>query len=116
MWPASNPQPLFIVFIVMEVSNKIIKKVLEHLVSPKWDGIVEYLIEPSTHDDTGVVHYVIDVIFDITGYWATYHAGDYDYSDQMDEEISDDVRNAVKYLGINKTFVTLYVRDEDGNN
>jgi hypothetical protein len=34
----------------------------------------------------------------------------------MDEEISDDVRNAVKYLGINKTFVTLYVRDEDGNN
>ena len=49
----------------MEVSEKMIKKVLEHLVSPKWNGIVEYNIEPSTHDDTGVVYYMIDVIFDI---------------------------------------------------
>jgi hypothetical protein len=93
----------------MEASTEMIKRVLEHLVSPKWNGIVEYGIETSTHDDTGVEYYMIDVIFDITGYWATYHAGNYDYSDQMDEEISDDVRNAVKYLGINKTFVTLYV-------
>ena len=96
----------------MEVSPQIIERVLEHLVSPKWDGIVEYEIS-SKHDDTGVVHYMIDVIFDIVGYWAKYHAGDYDYSDQMDTEIEADVKNAMKYLGINKTFVTIYVRDED---
>jgi hypothetical protein len=34
----------------------------------------------------------------------------------MDAEIESDVRNAVKYLGVNTTFVTIYVRDEDGNN
>jgi len=100
----------------MEASTEMIKRVLEHLVSRKWNGIVEYIIEPSTHDDTGVVYYMIDVIFDIAGYWAKYHAGDYDYADQMDAEIEADVRNAVKYLGINTTFVTIYVRDEDGNN
>ena len=102
------------IFIVMEASTEMIKRVLEHLVSPKWNGIVEYEIEPSTHDDTGVEYYMIDVIFDIVGYWAKYHAGEYDYSDQMDAEIEADVRNAVKYLGINTTFVTIYVRDENG--
>jgi hypothetical protein len=102
------------IFIVMEASTKMIKRVLEHLVSPKWNGIVEYQIEPSTHDDTGVVHYMIDVIFDIAGYWATYDAGGYNDSSQMDGEIETDVKNAVKYLGINKTFVAIYVRNEDG--
>jgi hypothetical protein len=100
----------------METSTEMIKRVLEHLVSPKWNGIVEYEIEPSTHDDTGVLYHMIDVIFDINKYWKKYHAGEYDYSDQMDAEIEADVRNAVKYLGINTTFVTIYVRDEDGNN
>ena len=123
MMPETNypPRPFLLylllpIFIVMEASTEMIKRVLEHLVSPKWNGIVEYEIEPSTHDDTGVVYYMIDVIFDIVGYWAKYHAGEYDYSDQMDAEIEADVRNAVKYLGINTTFVTIYVRDEDGNN
>ena len=123
MMPETNypPRPFLLylllpIFIVMEASTEMIKRVLEHLVSPKWNGIVEYEIEPSTHDDTGVVYYMIDVIFDIVGYWAKYHAGDYDYSDQMDAEIEADVRNAVKYLGVNTTFVTIYVRDEDGNN
>ena len=97
----------------MEVSTEMIEKVLEHLVSSKWNGIVEYKIESSKHDDTGVLYYMIDVIFDIVGYWAKYHADEYDYSDQMDAEIEADVRNAVKYLGVNTTFVTIYVRDED---
>ena len=98
----------------MEASTEMIKRVLEHLVSPKWNGIVEYKIEPSKHDDTGVLYYMIDVIFDIKKYWKKYHAGEYDYSDQMDAEIEADVRNAVKYLGVNATFVTIYVRNEHG--
>jgi hypothetical protein len=32
----------------------------------------------------------------------------------MDENISDDVKNAVKYLGINNVIVEIYVRNEDG--
>jgi hypothetical protein len=98
----------------METSTEMIKKVLEHLVSPKWNGIVEYKIEPSTHDDTGVPYYMIDVIFDIEKYWKKYNSGElYNYSDQMDAEIESDVKNAVRYLGINKTFVTIYVREDD---
>ena len=100
----------------MEASTEMIKRVLEHLVSPKWDGIVEYIIEPSTHDDTGVVHHMIDVIFDIKKYYKTYHAGQYDFSHEMDADISIDVKNAVKYLGIYNSIVDIFVRDEDGIN
>ena len=47
-------------------------------------------------------------------YWKKYNSGElYDYSDQMDAEIESDVKNAVRYLGINKTFVTIYVREDD---
>lgn len=102
------------IFIVMEASTEMIKRVLEHLVSPKWNGIVEYSIETSTHDDTGVEYYMIDVIFDINKYWIKYHAGEYDYSGEMDEEIAVDVRNAVRYLGINKVIIEIFVRNEDG--
>jgi len=100
----------------METSTEMIERVLEHLVSPKWDGIVEYIIEPSTHDDTGVVHYMIDVIFEINMYYKTYHAGQYDFSHEMDADISIDVKNAVKYLGIYNSIVDIFVRNEDGIN
>jgi len=96
----------------MEVSTEMIKRALEHLVSPKWDGIVEYKIEYGTHDDTGVVYCMIDVIFDITKYWAPIYSGVYQYSSDMDEDVSSDVRNAVKYLGINTVIVEIYVIDD----
>jgi hypothetical protein len=98
----------------MEVSNEVIERVLKHLVSPKWNGIVEYKIETDTHNDTGVTYYMIDVIFDIDKYWSIYHAGEYDYAGEMDEEVAVDVRNAMKYLGINKVIIEIFVRDEDG--
>jgi len=98
----------------MEVSTEMIEKVLEHLVSSKWNGIVEYKIESSKHDDTGVLYYMIDVIFDINWYWAIFESRDYENYGIMDENISDDVKNAVKYLGINNVIVEIYVRNEDG--
>ena len=98
----------------MEVSTEMIEKVLEHLVSSKWNGIVEYKIESSKHDDTGVLYYMIDVIFDINWYWAIFESCDYENHGIMDENISDDVKNAVKYLGINNVIVEIYVRNEDG--
>jgi hypothetical protein len=97
----------------MEVSPQMIERVLEHLVSPKWDGIMEYDTTIDMHDDTYDVYYIIDVMFDIETYWKTYHSGDYDYPGEMNDEIEDDVRNAMKYLGINKVIVEIYVTNED---
>jgi len=99
----------------MEISTEMIKRVLEHLVSPKWSGIVEYDISVDTHDDTGVVYSMIDVVFDIVEYWAPIYSGVYKNSSDMDEDISADVRKSLKYLGINTVIVEIYVRDENNN-
>ena len=99
----------------MEVSTEMIKRVLEHLVSPKWSGIVEYDISVDKHDDTGVVYSMIDVVFDIVEYWAPIYSGVYKNSSDMDEDISADVRKSLKYLGINTVIVEIYVRDENNN-
>jgi len=99
----------------MEVSTEMIKRVLEHLVSPKWNGIVEYDISVDKHDDTGVVYSMIDVVFDIVEYWAPIYSGVYKNSSDMDEDISADVRKSLKYLGINTVIVEIYVRDENNN-
>ncbi len=99
----------------MEVSTEMIKRVLEHLVSPKWNGIVEYDISVDKHDDTGVVYSMIDVVFDIVEYWAPIYSGVYKNSSDMDEDISADVKKSLKYLGINTVIVEIYVRDENNN-
>jgi uncharacterized protein YaiE (UPF0345 family) len=99
----------------MDVSNEIIKRILEDLVSPEWNGIVKYEVETSTHDDTGVLHHMIDVIFDVNEYWKTYHSGEYDSFQEMDSDISVDVKKAVKYLGIYNSIVEI-ILNEDGDN
>ena len=100
----------------MEVSTEMIKRVLEHLVSPRWNGIVEYDISVDKHDDTGVIYSMIDVVFDIVEYWTPIYSGVYKNSSDMDEDISADVRKSLKYLGIsiNNVIVEIYVRNEDG--
>jgi hypothetical protein len=100
----------------METSTEMIRKVLKHLVSPKWSGIVEYDVSVDKHDDTGVVYSMIDVVFDIVEYWLPIYSGVYKNSSDMDEDISADVRKSLKYLGIsiNNVIVEIYVRNEDG--
>jgi hypothetical protein len=100
----------------MKASTEMIRKVLKHLVSPKWSGIVEYDISVDKHDDTGVVYSMIDVVFDIVEYWLPIYSGVYKNSSDMDEDISADVRKSLKYLGIsiNNVIVEIYVRNEDG--
>jgi hypothetical protein len=103
----------------MNPSPEIIKNLLETLVSPSWDGIVDYGLEYEKHDDTGQTFLIVDVIFNIDDYWnknfsiRKTKAGMegreiYDTSD-MDYEVSRDVKSALKYLGINNSIVEIYV-------
>ena len=100
----------------MNPSPEIIKNLLETLVSPSWDGIVDYGLEYEKHDDTGQTFLMVDVIFDINDYWTKNFSirktkssmEGYNTSD-MDYEISRDVKSALKYLGINHSIVDVYV-------
>lgn len=93
----------------MSVSEDIIQKALKQLVSPKWSGIIKYDIDFSVHDDTGVMYVMIDVIFDSKEFWKILHnSKKYFYISELDNDIELDVRNAMKYLGIDKIIVEVY--------
>ncbi len=104
----------------MNPSPEIVKNLLETLVSPSWDGIVDYGLKYEKHDDTGQTFLMVDVIFDIDDYWNKNFSirkikssmEGYDTSD-MDYEISRDVKSALKYLGINHSIVEVYVIEDN---
>lgn len=96
----------------MSVSKDVIQKVLKKLVSPKWNGILKYDIDFSTHDDTGVTYIMIDVIFDTAVFWKILrNSNKYNYASEIDNDISFDIKNAMKYLGIDKVIVEVYTFD-----
>jgi hypothetical protein len=91
---------------VMYPSTEIIKDLLETLVSPKFDGILEYGIEYSTHDDTGDTWLMVDVIFDMKKYNEQWQL-----KDNFDDYVITEVRNTIKYLSFNprRVIVEIYV-------
>jgi hypothetical protein len=90
----------------MYPSAEIIKDLLETLVSPKFDGILEYGIEYSTHDDTGDTWLMVDVIFDMKKYNEQCQL-----KDNFDDDVITEVRNTIKYLSFNprRVIVEIYV-------
>jgi hypothetical protein len=90
----------------MYPSAEIIKDLLETLVSPKFDGILEYGIEYSTHDDTGDTWLMVDVIFDMKKYNEQWQL-----KDNFDDYVITEVRNTIKYLSFNprRVIVDIYV-------
>jgi hypothetical protein len=90
----------------MYPSAEIIKDLLETLVSPKFDGILEYGIEYSTHDDTGDTWLMVDVIFDMKKYNEQWQL-----KDNFDDYVITEVRNTIKYLSFNprRVIVEIYV-------
>jgi hypothetical protein len=90
----------------MYPSTEIIKDLLETLVSPKFDGILEYGIEYSTHDDTGDTWLMVDVIFDMKKYNEQWQL-----KDNFDDYVITEVRNTIKYLSFNprRVIVEIYV-------
>ena len=97
---------IIFVFMVMYPSTEIIKDLLETLVSPKFDGILEYGIEYSTHDDTGDTWLMVDVIFDMKKYNEQWQL-----KDNFDDYVITEVRNTIKYLSFNprRVIVEIYV-------
>jgi hypothetical protein len=90
----------------MYPSTEIIKDLLETLVSPKFNGILEYGIEYSTHDDTGDTWLMVDVIFDMKKYNEQWQL-----KDNFDDYVITEVRNTIKYLSFNprRVIVEIYV-------
>ena len=97
----------------MDMKPEIIVKFLEKFISPKWNGILEYDVSFSTHDDTGEIYLMVDVIFDMNEYQKIYSSGKYDHLGGFDSAISSDIRRMLRYLNIDKSYIEIYVMDND---
>lgn len=93
----------------MTYTPEVIKTLLNKLVSPKWNGILDYDVSFETHDDTRKSYAMVDITFDLEKYWENYDKGNYDYNMEMNDEIRQDVINALKYLGIYNSITEIYV-------
>lgn len=92
------------------VLEKTIRTLLSKLVSPKYGSDVEYDIIFEKHDDTGQEYVVIDVTLDAGEYWKLLQSAGYVSPSDFDETIMEDVKNALKYLNITRSFVEIYVK------
>jgi hypothetical protein len=93
----------------MYPSAEIIKDLLETLVSPKFNGILEYGIEYSTHDDTGDTWLMVDVIFNKEDYNRQSIEKRYFSFFDFDYDVIDAVKKCLRYLNLNKVAVINYV-------
>ena len=93
---------------------KSVKTVLTSLISPKLNGMVSFEVITETHDDTGELYVIVDVNVENVNYWKIYDNGYYNngegYSSpsDFDDDIVKDVKDVLKYLGVQKSIVEVY--------
>lgn len=93
---------------------KSVKTVLTSLISPKLNGMVNFEVSTETHDDTGELYVIVDVNVENRNYWIIYDGGYYNDGEgynspsDFDDDIVKDVKDVLKYLGIQKSIVEVY--------
>lgn len=93
---------------------KSVKTVLTSLISPKLNGMVNFEVSTETHDDTGELYVIVDVNVENANYWIIYDGGYYNDGEgynspsDFDDDIVKDVKDVLKYLGIQKSIVEVY--------
>ena len=84
------------------------------LISPKLNGMVNFEVSTETHDDTGELYVIVDVNINNVNYWEIFDNGYYNNGDgynspsDFDDDIVKDVKDVLKYLGIQKSIVEVY--------
>lgn len=85
--------------------------ILRNLVSGMYANDIDYVVSFEKHDDTQEEYCVVDVIIDSETYWKIMDEHNYLDNYQFEFEISEDIKNSLKYLGITRCIVELLVDD-----
>ena len=99
----------------MNITPDIVKKLLETLVTPEFEGVIEDYMVKVSEFDTGVYGVVVGVIvnpeYEDYSFGSNYTREDMVY--EFDYKIIDSVKNVMKYLSPTiTTIVHLYVVEE----
>ncbi len=88
----------------MEITTEMIKKLLDSLVLPMFDGIEEIDVEDVyLFDDSDIVYPTINIIFNTDKFLK------FENVDLLESEISRAVKSTLKYLNITESIVDFYI-------
>lgn len=88
----------------MEITTEMIKKLLDSLVLPMFDGIEEIDVEDVyLFDDSDIVYPTINIIFNTDKFLK------FENVDLLESEISRTVKSTLKYLNITESIVDFYI-------
>ncbi len=92
----------------MKITKSSIEDLLNNLVKPMFDGIIKIeVINLSLFDGIGSELYpVIDVIFDKESFFAV------DDKNELENEVSREVRQTLRYFNIHNSIVVVYVMSD----
>lgn len=90
------------------------KLILRNLVSGMYADDIDYVVSFEKHDDTQEEYCVVDVIIEPETYWKIMDEHNYIDNYQFKIEISEDIKNSLKYLGITRCIVEILVDDMRG--
>lgn len=91
----------------MEITTEMIKKLLDGLVLPMFDGIEEIEVEDVyLFDDSDIVYPTINIIFNRDKFFKS------ENTDLFESEIIRAVKSTLKYLNITESIVDVYVTSE----
>jgi hypothetical protein len=91
--------------------------VLSKLITPKLGGDVDYEVVVEDTFVPGTKYVFIDVRVNEDNYWGIYNTGQYNNGEgynspsDFDEDIDDDIRTALRYLGVNKAMIDIYLKE-----
>ena len=91
--------------------------VLSKLITPKLGGDVDYEVTVDDSFVPGTKYVFIDVRINENNYWKIYNSGEYNKGEgydtpaDFDEDIDDDIRQALRYLGVNKPMIDVYLKE-----
>ena len=101
----------------MTLNTEVVSKLLNSLVKKEFPEIIRFAVKFDDHDvfQNKLTH--VNVYFDYLDWWkkngeGKYGPNDYRVIEELEDSIASYVRNALRYIGINRSLVTVLEDDE----
>lgn len=105
----------------MTPNTDIVSKLLNSLVKKEFPEIIRFAVKFDDHDVFQNKFTHVNVYFDYLDWWkkngvGKYGPNDYRVIEELEESIESYVKNALKYIGINRSIVNVLEDDEKSSN
>lgn len=90
----------------MRINSELIINLLEKLVSPQYEGIINYNVELDIYPSQGTLWVGVEVIFDKKKYLKQE-----ELNDELEADVILSVKSTLRYLSVYNTIVDVYLSE-----